>query len=236
MHNYTIPVVGITGSNGKTIVKEWLFQLLENDFNIIRSARSYNSQIGVPLSVLQIEKQHTIAIFEAGISQPGEMSNLEKMIRPTIGIFTNIGEAHSEGFNNKKQKIKEKLRLFKHASSIIFCADDKELNNEAGILKTENQLLQLFTWSRNNAASLQINSVKQENQLSIIKGKYSGKEICIEVPFTDDASVENAITCWCVLLQMKISDEIIADRMLQLHPVEMRLELKQGINNCCHHK
>ncbi|MEJ7822371.1 MAG: bifunctional UDP-N-acetylmuramoyl-tripeptide:D-alanyl-D-alanine ligase/alanine racemase [Chitinophagaceae bacterium] len=230
--NYIIPVVGITGSNGKTIVKEWLFQLLQNDFNIIRSARSYNSQIGVPLSVLQIEKQHTIAIFEAGISQAGEMSNLEKMIRPTIGIFTNIGEAHSEGFNNKKQKIKEKLRLFKHASFLILCADDKELNKEAGILKTENQLLQLFTWSRNNAASLQINSVKQENQLSIIKGKYSGKEICIEVPFTDDASVENAITCWCVLLQMKISDKIIADRMLQLHPVEMRLELKQGINNC----
>jgi alanine racemase len=160
------------------------------------------------------------------------MSDLEKMIQPTMGIFTNIGEAHSEGFKNKKQKIKEKFRLFKHASSIIFCADDKELNKEAEILKTENQSLQLFTWSRNNAASLQINSVKQENQLSVIKGKYSGKEICIEVPFTDDASVENAITCWCVLLQMKISDEIIADRMLQLHPVELRLELKQGINNC----
>lgn len=231
-NTFTLPVTGITGSNGKTIVKEWLYQLLERDFNIVRSPKSYNSQIGVPLSVLQINQQHTLAIFEAGISQPGEMDEIEKMIRPTIGIFTNIGEAHSEGFEDKRQKIKEKLKLFTHSSCLIFCADDNELIAGVNILKGENPQLKLFTWSRNNPASLQIVSVEKENNLSIIRGKYFEKEIHIRIPFTDDASIENAITCWCILLQMKIANEIIAGRMLQLHSVEMRLELKHGINNC----
>ena len=238
-NTFTLPVTGITGSNGKTIVKEWLYQLLQKDFNIIRSPKSYNSQIGVPLSVLQIDQQYTLAIFEAGISQPGEMDKIEKMIQPTIGIFTNIGEAHSEGFEDKKQKIKEKLKLFEHSSSLIFCADDNELNEGVNILKRETPKLQLFTWSRNNLASLQIVSIEKENNLSTIRGKYfvpgtpvGEKEIQIRIPFTDDASIENAITCWCVLLQMKIANEIIAERMLQLHSVEMRLELKHGINNC----
>ena len=229
---FSLPVTGITGSNGKTIVKEWLYQLLQADFNIVRSPKSYNSQIGVPLSVLQIDKEHAMAIFEAGISQQGEMDNIEKMILPTIGIFTNIGEAHSEGFADKKQKIKEKLKLFTHSSYLIFCADDTELNEEVNILKRENTQLQLFTWSRNDPATLENVSVEKENNLSIIKGKYSEKEIQIKIKFTDDASVENAITCWCVLLQMKIENKVIAERMLQLHPVEMRLELKQGMNNC----
>jgi alanine racemase len=236
---YAIPVIGITGSNGKTIVKEWLFQLLQKDFNIIRSPKSYNSQIGVPLSVLQIENQHAMAIFEAGISQPGEMVNIEKMMRPTVGIFTNIGEAHSEGFirkgspgDSKNQKIKEKLKLFEHSSFLIFCTDDKELKTEIDILKEKNQKLQLFTWSRKHGAMLQVVSVEKENNFSIINAKYNNDETQIRIPFTDDASVENAITCWCVLLQMKIENQIIAERILQLHSVEMRLELKQGINNC----
>ena len=238
-NTFTLPVTGITGSNGKTIVKEWLFQLLQKDFNIIRSPKSYNSQIGVPLSVLQIEKQHDMAIFEGGISQPGEMDSIEKMIRPTSGIFTNIGEAHSEGFvredspgEGKSQKIKEKLKLFKHSSHLILCADDDELNTEVNVLIQENPQLQLFTWSRNKSSSLQIVSVDKESNLTIIKSKYAAKEIQIKIPFTDDASIENAITCWCVLLHFKIANEIIASRMLQLHSVEMRLELKPGINNC----
>ena len=229
---FVFPVIGITGSNGKTIVKEWLYQLLHTDYNIVRSPKSYNSQVGVPLSVLQLGEQHTLAIFEAGISQPGEMEKIEKMIKPETGIFTNIGEAHNEAFENKKQKIKEKLKLFKGSSSLFFCIDDKELYDEVRILKEENQKLQLFTWSRNGDASLQIISVEKENYSSIIKGRYLEKEIQVKIPFTDDASIENAITCWCILLQMKIAGEVIASRMLQLHPVEMRLELKHGINNC----
>jgi alanine racemase len=114
-----IPVIGITGSNGKTIVKEWLYQLLHEDFNIVRSPKSYNSQVGVPLSVWQINEQHTLAIFEAGISQPAEMEKLQKIIQPTIGILTNIGEAHGEGFKNQEQKLQEKLRLFKSSDIVI---------------------------------------------------------------------------------------------------------------------
>ena len=123
-NQFLLPVIGITGSNGKTIVKEWLYQLLQSDYNIVRSPKSYNSQIGVPLSVWQINQQHTLGIFEAGISQPDEMQKLEKMIAPAIGIFTNIGDAHSEGFLNIRQKINEKLQLFIRSNVLIYGADN----------------------------------------------------------------------------------------------------------------
>ncbi len=231
-NKFTLPVIGITGSNGKTIVKEWLYQLLQDDFNIVRSPKSYNSQIGVPLSVLQINETHTLAIFEAGISRPGEMELLEDIIQPTTGIFTNIGEAHSEGFADKKQKIKEKLKLFKTSSSLIFCADESEVNEEIFILKEDHPQIELITWSRNHAAFLQIISVEKNKNYAVLKGVFVDKKIEIKIKFIDDASIQNAITCWSVLLQMKVAEEVIARRMLQLHPVEMRLELKQGINNC----
>jgi alanine racemase len=229
---FTKPVIGITGSNGKTIVKEWLYQLLESDFSIVRSPKSYNSQIGVPLSVLQIENHHTLGIFEAGISQPGEMEKLEKIILPSMGVFTNIGEAHSGGFENRRQKIKQKLTLFEHSSCLIFCNDDNEVNEEIAILKKRNSELQIFTWGRNNTALLQIISIQIENNSSIINAIYFKKEILMAIPFTDKASIENGITSWCVLLQMKFPGNEISRRMLQLHPIEMRLELKHGINNC----
>ncbi|MBD0296739.1 MAG: bifunctional UDP-N-acetylmuramoyl-tripeptide:D-alanyl-D-alanine ligase/alanine racemase, partial [Flavisolibacter sp.] len=117
---FSIPVIGITGSNGKTIVKEWLYQLLQNDYTIVRSPKSFNSQIGVPLSVWQMAREHTLAIFEAGISHPGEMERLQKIIQPTIGIFTNIGAAHGENFTSQEQKIAEKAQLFKEAETIIY--------------------------------------------------------------------------------------------------------------------
>ena len=123
---FNLPVIGITGSNGKTIIKEWLNQLLEEEYTIIRSPKSYNSQIGVPLSVWPLNEQHDLAIFEAGISQPGEMEQLQKIIQPTIGIFTNIGEAHSEGFVNVRQKVNEKMQLFKQVQALIYCQDDPE--------------------------------------------------------------------------------------------------------------
>lgn len=232
-NKFNIPVIGITGSNGKTIVKEWLNQLLENDFNIVRSPKSYNSQIGVPLSILQINEQHTLGIFEAGISQPEEMKALEKIIRPSIGIVTNIGAAHNAGFKNIKQKIIEKLQLFRHAFSITFSSDFKDLTAQVNNFKRRyNQNLKEFTWSKKYDASLKIISAEKKEENSIIKGFYKEREIEITIPFTDEASIENAITCWCVLLQLDIDENIISDRIKNLHTVEMRLELKQGINNC----
>lgn len=233
----TIPVVGITGSNGKTIVKEWLNHLLGNTFEIIRSPKSYNSQIGVPLSVWQMEVHHNLGIFEAGISQSGEMELLEKIIRPTIGIFTNIGEAHTQGFINTRQKINEKLQLFKRSNFLIFCSDYPELNEcislFAQTLKSNaGNALQLFSWSYKHEATLQIKSVFKAKGKTKIAGIYQQKELAIEIPFTDAASIENAINCWCLLLHFKIEEHEIIEKMSSLKPISMRLELVQGENNC----
>ena len=232
---FTIPVIGITGSNGKTIVKEWLYQLLQHDHNIIRSPKSYNSQIGVPLSVWQMNAHHTLGIFEAGISQPDEMQKLAKIIAPTIGIITNIGEAHGEGFLNIRQKINEKLKLFVKADVLIYCADDPDLNETINSFKNNVRAgddFELFGWSKKETTAVQIIAVETANAETSVSAKWKEKTFSFKIPFTDTASVENAITCCCVLLYTGIDPDIIADRMLQLKPVEMRLELKQGINNC----
>ena len=246
-NQFLLPVIGITGSNGKTIVKEWLYQLLQSDYNIVRSPKSYNSQIGVPLSVWQINQQHTLGIFEAGISQPDEMQKLEKMIAPAIGIFTNIGDAHSEGFLNIRQKINEKLQLFIRSNVLIYGADNLELNetiiNFAFKIKDKTPL-ELFTWGTKEGTNLQIISTEKKAGNSIITANYIDKTTVgqqstthqqpqiINIPFTDNASIENAINCWCVLLYLKVNEASIAARMKQLRTVEMRLELKKGINNC----
>ncbi|HEY5969669.1 MAG TPA: Mur ligase family protein, partial [Chitinophagaceae bacterium] len=159
---FNVPVIGITGSNGKTIVKEWLYQLLHDNFNIVRSPKSYNSQIGVPLSVWEMNKQHTLGIFEAGISQPGEMEKLNEIIQPTIGILTNIGEAHNEGFDSMDQKVAEKIKLFSNAELIVYCSDewlaDKAivLKYEAVIHKTGKHPFKIFSWGKIQKADLQI--------------------------------------------------------------------------------
>jgi alanine racemase len=234
---FHIPVIGVTGSNGKTIVKEWLYQLLSDDMNVVRSPKSYNSQIGVPLSVWLMEPEHELAIFEAGISQPGEMDKLEHMIHPTIGVFTNIGEAHSEGFLNIRQKINEKLVLFKHAEQLVYCKDYPELNQ--CVVQFGNQIkngnerdLKLFTWSHKNDADLRITEVARRGKSSVITATYHEKSINITIPFTDPASIENAIHCWCLLLLLNVKQAKIEKRMASLHPVSMRLELKHGINDC----
>jgi len=232
---FDIPCIGITGSNGKTIVKEWLFQLLAEDYNTVRSPKSYNSQIGVPMSVWMLNKKHQLAIFEAGISQPGEMEKLEHIIQPTLGVFTNIGEAHSEGFLNNRQKIKEKLMLFRHARQLVYCKDHHELNQ--GIVEyvrniREDNNLQLFTWSQKKGGDLWVKEIVKSPGKTTITVEYEGKAIEINIPFTDPASVENAIHCWCVLLLLGVAQGVIAERMLQLAPVSMRLELKHGINDC----
>ncbi|MGE5107343.1 MAG: bifunctional UDP-N-acetylmuramoyl-tripeptide:D-alanyl-D-alanine ligase/alanine racemase, partial [Sphingobacteriales bacterium] len=225
--HFTIPVIGITGSNGKTIVKEWLNQLLEDRYNIVRSPKSYNSQIGVPLSVWQMHEGHELGIFEAGISQPGEMKNLQKIIQPTIGVFTNIGEAHQEGFKNIKEKVKEKVQLFQSAQQIIFCSDYEEISDAL-----HNVSAKIFDWSRKKQAKLSIISIDKNASNTTITASYMGNEIKISIPFTDDASIENAITCWCVLLQLGIAQQLIQNKMRQLRPIGMRLEMKKAINNC----
>jgi alanine racemase len=236
---FHIPVIGITGSNGKTIVKEWLYQLLEKDYNIVRSPKSYNSQIGVPLSVWQMKPEHQLAIFEAGISQPGEMEHLEKIIRPTIGIFTNIGEAHNEGFLNIRQKINEKLGLFSKSDLLIYCKDYLTLNecilnfnNLVGKKDNHEGGLELFTWSRKTEADLRIIDVDKNNNHSRIDALYKNEPLHISIPFVDEGSVENAIHCWALMIHLGMEPSVIQQRMDQLGNIAMRLELKQGINNC----
>jgi len=224
---FNIPVVGITGSNGKTIVKEWLYQLLQKKFNIVRSPRSYNSQIGVPLSVWQMNKHYELAIFEAGISKPGEMETLEKIIQPTIGILTNIGEAHSENFVNREEKLKEKLKLFTHANKVIAKGDDAWVTRQ--MMKKE---MNNFFWGRNNSSDLQIISFERKNLQTEITLNFKSETFSFSIPFTDDASVENAITCCSFMLVAGIERQYIQEEMLQLHSVSMRLELIKGINQC----
>lgn len=230
---FSLPVIGITGSNGKTIVKEWLYQLLAEDYNIVRSPKSYNSQIGVPLSVWRINESHTLGIFESGISQAGEMRQLQQIIAPETGIVTFIGSAHAEGFESTEQKIKEKLQLFTESKLLVYCADDALL--DAGVkefVRTQNPSLQRFTWGRKNTADLFATAIHKADAGTKIVCIYKNEGFSFSIPFTDEASVSNALTCCCVLLGMGMSFGIIAERMQHLRPLEMRLELKQGTNNC----
>ena len=225
---FNYPVIGITGSNGKTIVKEWLNQLLQNDFNIVRSPRSYNSQVGVPLSVWQMKVANTLGIFEAGISTVGEMENLQQMIQPTIGVLTNIGVAHNDGFENITQKIIEKLKLFKDCKQLICNSDDALVKK----IVDENITATIFYWGKKESSNLQIiEELKTTNQTTV-KAIWHNENIAITVPFTDEASIANACTCWAAMLLFGFDSKIIAERMLQLQPVEMRMQLLPVINNC----
>ena len=227
-----LPVIGITGSNGKTIVKEWLNQLLEVDFSIVRSPKSYNSQVGVPLSVLNINKENDLGIFEAGISQPDEMGKLEKIIQPSIGIFTNIGEAHAEGFETITQKINEKLKLFIHAKKLVFCANDKRIKDAVLVFQKERKIPELFSWGKEKNNQLRIVSIDKEKTFTKIEAVFESKNIAVSIPFIDDASIENAINCWCTVLLLGKNNKVIRKRFEALYPIAMRLELKQGINQC----
>lgn len=201
---FSYPVIAITGSNGKTTVKEWLYQLLSPDFRIVRSPKSYNSQIGVPLSVWEMSEHDTLAIFEAGISLPGEMERLERIIRPDIGVMTSIGEAHDEGFSSREEKIAEKEKLFVNAKQVIGLYGEELTDIQTSL----------------SGAFTKISAVHQQKACSIT------------IPFTDQAAIANAITCWKVLLLLGYPSDQIEERMHHLHPLAMRLELKQGINNC----
>jgi alanine racemase len=225
------PVMGITGSNGKTIVKEWLHQLLSPDLRIVRSPKSYNSQVGVPLSVWKMGEEHDMAIIEAGISKVGEMERLEPIIRPTIGILTNIGHAHDEGFSDLIEKTREKLTLFKSCGTLIVCADH-HLVMEQVVKFPFSEKPSLFTWGKNEGADLRIMEVAKANGITTVKAQYQGESVQMSIPFTDAASLENAMHCWTFMLLREMDNAVITERMLRLTPVEMRLEMKQGINSC----
>ncbi len=227
---FSIPVIGISGSNGKTVVKEWLQQLLVEDYNIVHSPKSYNSQIGVPLSVWPMNEHHTLGIFEAGISEQGEMLRLEKIIRPTIGVLTNIGEAHSDGFIDDDHKFREKLVLFRNCEVIIGREIDFSARKDVVDMLGEN--IRLRTWGVSENNDFVVRAVEKKDAGTAITLAEGEKVVNLFIPFSDEASVENAITCCCVLLHLGVAKEKIVQRMKNLHPVNMRLELKKGINHC----
>lgn len=223
---FSFPIIGVTGSNGKTIVKEWLNFLLSPDYNIIRSPKSYNSQVGVPLSVLAINEKHNLGIFEAGISTVSEMDKLEKIIYPTIGILTNIGTAHDEGFENLEEKVKEKMLLFQHSEVVIYQKNSKV---EQFILpKTK-----AISWSfADSTAAVFVSKKEHTHENTLIEYTYKGNISTLKIPFVDDASVENVISCLLVLLHLEYDAKTIQNRIELLYPIEMRLKVKKGINNC----
>ncbi len=227
---FDIPVIGVTGSNGKTTVKEWLYQLLQPDYNTVRSPRSYNSQIGVPLSVWQIGTKTEMGIFEAGISQPDEMTRLEEIIKPTLGLITNIGEAHQEGFQNIQQKCIEKLTLLKACDCIIYDGD-----NDLICECVEKLCLgcREIAWSRiDRDKPLYISKVIKGSDSTQINYTFLQYHSSITIPFVEDASIENAIHCLAVMLYYNRPLPVIAERMSRLSPVAMRMEVKEGINSC----
>ena len=228
---FNIPTIGITGSNGKTIVKEWLSSLLSSEYEIIKSPKSYNSQVGVPLSVWAMNDRHTLAIFEAGISKPGEMVKLEEIIQPSIGLITNIGAAHAENFKNNQQKAREKLKLFKGVDSLIFCSDYEEIIAEIGVVYIHNPK-QIFQWSRkNNDADLFIYKERIGNSVTIINSTYKKEAVQFSIPFSDRANIENVIHCIATMLSLGYETETIDKRIQFLSPVSMRMQLIEGINN-----
>ena len=228
---YILPVIGITGSNGKTVVKEWIYQLLMLSMNVTRSPRSYNSQVGVPLSVWLLDERSRIGVFEAGISQPGEMQALRAIIQPTIGVMTNIGPAHQENFSTMQEKCHEKLSLFKDAKVLIYNADEPVVAESVQDFCFGGQL---FGWSRKDEhATVFVRSIEPtDDGQTHIDYLYGGTAASYTLPFADEASIQNSITALCVCLYLGLTPADIARRMALLEPVAMRLEVVQGVRGC----
>ena len=225
------PVVAITGSNGKTVVKEWLSILLNEKESVCKNPKSFNSQIGVPLSVWKLEKEHTLGIFEAGISKPGEMELLEKIISPDIGIITNIRSAHDENFISKNEKTLEKLNLFARVKKVFYCADYVELKQALNSQRFKK--IKKISWSSSpkekKSATLFIKKIIRREFKSELLAYYKKRAIRLEVPFTDEASIENIIHCWLFLLDAGHNEAWIQVTVNTLSSLPLRLEIKQGI-------
>ncbi|MDP4839097.1 MAG: bifunctional UDP-N-acetylmuramoyl-tripeptide:D-alanyl-D-alanine ligase/alanine racemase [Algoriphagus sp.] len=225
---FTKPVVGITGSNGKTIVKEWLGQVLSQQFAVAKSPKSYNSQVGVPLSIFGIQSYHQVALLEAGVSKTGDMDTLAKIIQPGLGIFTNIGSAHEEGFPDIKEKIAEKLKLFAGVNFLLYCKDHDLLAQEIEQqLPTEKRI----SWSKKAGAEYLVSWKNQETHSRIVVMKSDGQTFTFQVPFTDQASLENVTQV--ILASLSLGQEVksIQEGLSHLMPVDMRLTLKPGLND-----
>jgi alanine racemase len=228
---FSFDVIGITGSNGKTIVKEWLAQMLSPYKRVIRSPKSFNSQVGVPLSVLLLEDNFDLAILEAGISKPFEMMNLEPMVKPTIGVFTNLGSAHQENFVDMESKAREKMKLFANANTLIYCKDYQQIHSLAQEEKL-NRNINLFSWSSHEDADVMIVNTAVEANRTKISAKFNFNIFELDIPFSDKASIENVMHCVSTLLFLGFEVEVLQSRLMHLHPVAMRLELKEGVNGC----
>ncbi len=224
---FLIPVIGITGSNGKTVVKEWLYQLLAEDERIVRNPGSWNSQVGVPLSVWEIDDDDTLGLFEAGISEPGEMEALARIIAPTMGVFTNIGPAHSAHFKDDAKKAKEKALLFAQAKVVIHCADHPVVTEALQNLKG----VRLVGWGRNDGAAVRVLDEQVVDGGTRMLLRWHGEEFRVTLPFIDSASVENAMHCAAMMLHYGHTPEVITERLKGLRPVSMRLEMLPGMNN-----
>ena len=228
--SFDVPIIGITGSNGQTVVKDWLYQLLSPSMTVTRSPRSYNSQIGVPLSVWLLNKQTQVGVFEAGISQPGEMLALRSIIQPTIGVLTNLGTAHQENFDSIESKCREKLTLFKDAKVLIYNADDPVIDRT---LSTSGFHGERLCWSRTDTAvAMFIRRIDKQGASTSIEYQYKGNISTYTIPFIDEASITNSIISATVALYLGVDAEQLSTRMRTLEPVAMRLEVKEGRNGC----
>jgi len=227
---FNIPVIGITGSNGKTIVKEWLSQMLSQQYQVAKSPKSYNSQLGVALSVWELSANHELGVFEAGISKSDEMARLEKIIQPSIGIFTNIGSAHDRGFSSIDEKIAEKIKLFSNSKVIVYCKNHENIS--AVLQENLHANQQLFSWSFDEGGDVVIKSITYKSKYANIEIAYEGEVLFFKIPFTDKASVENIMTCIATCLYLRVSENDIQQGIDDLPTVAMRLEFKQGINQC----
>ena len=227
---FDVPVVGITGSNGKTIVKDWLVQLLGVDRRVCASPKSYNSQIGVPLSVWQMSEADDIGIFEAGISEAGEMPHLQSVICPTIGMFTNIGQAHDENFLTRGQKIAEKLQLFTHCDTLVYCTDHKDIHSVVSDVERFHHIRR-FTWGTSADNNVQLIAEEVRDQSTVFTVAFDGDTFPVTIPFVDKASRENAMHCITLMLLLGYAPDVIASRCKSLAPVEMRLEMNEALDN-----
>lgn len=223
---FQMPVIGITGSNGKTVVKEWLSQISGNFFSVIRSPKSYNSQLGVALSLLNMQADHDLAIIEAGISKPGEMARLSKTILPTIGVLTNIGESHLEFFTDKNQLSKEKTELFS-SCKIIIGKESEYLNAQIAAAINPNAVALL--WSKDQKSRVFLKEVKISLQTTELEIVYETKAYHIIIPFTDEASIENTMSVFCCCIALNIEENAIP-LFSTLSPINMRMHIIQGLN------
>ena len=225
-NQFAIPVIGITGSNGKTTVKEWLSQILQNKLQVCKNPKSYNSQIGVALSVLELEKNHEIAIFEAGISQKSEMPRLEAMIQPDFGIFTNIGDAHESGFKSQIEKLREKIKLFKSSNLILYCGDHEAIHK---ILRKKKNTI---TWGYLPHNKIVISRDNNPNQTTSLNFSWKNISYSFNLPFTDSSAIENALHAIITSIHYKIDSSVIQETINRFHGLKLRLEQKEGLYGC----